>query len=333
MERLWEFEGVTPEMLRRQREQSSLLRQLITLADDDKALDIVLERSKGLVDRDFFTMLDQILLMSRTQAQNGELDSLQTLRTKLLDRTEAGHEIRRQQDRVRSLLAQITDKATREDVLEIVIDAWQEEDGEQMVGTLALATGIASDYEFLMLLSQQIDEEGDAGARTQLEELRSFLVGIQEQVTSRQQEVQQSVLAEAQQLLQEVLQESDTEAALRGRADQIDEAFLAVLAETIRAAEQNKATAAVRRLTRVYEQAIGILQEQMPEDMRLINQLLMAPDDAAARHLLRENRNLVTREFLANIDELARQMRRERPRGSGRPPQIVARPGRAHAIG
>ena len=309
MERLWEFEGVTPEMLRRQREQSALLRQLVSLANDDKALEMVLERGKDLVDREFFTMLDQILLMLRSQAQNGELASLQELREKLLDRTEAGREIREQQERVRSILGQISEKSTRQDVLQIILDAWREDDGKQLVGTLAFATGIAADYQFLMLLSQQIDQTEDDDARADLEELRDFLLSIQEQIADQQQQVQQSATQDAQQLLQEVLQESDTGAALRARADQIDEAFLAILAETIRTAEQNGATAAARRLTRVYEQAIGILQEQMPADMRLLNQLLTAPDDATARRLLRENRSLVNPEFLANMDAIEGQMR------------------------
>jgi hypothetical protein len=41
-EQLWEFEGVTAEMLRRQRAQTELMQSLLGLADDPKALDLAL---------------------------------------------------------------------------------------------------------------------------------------------------------------------------------------------------------------------------------------------------------------------------------------------------
>jgi hypothetical protein len=309
LERLWEFEGVTPEMLRRQREQSSLLQRLVSLVDDDSALNMAMERSGDLIDRDFFSLLDQILVVSRSQSGNGGLDSIVTLREKLLDRTEAGHTIRQQQDRVRALLSRITEQSTRQDVLEILLNAWQEEDGRELVGTIALATGIAADYEFLMLLSQRIDAIEDADARANLEELRKHLVGLQDQIAAHRQQTRQVAMQQAQELLQEVLQENDTESALRERADEIDEAFMALLAENIRRAEESGAKAAARRLARVYEQALTILQEAMPEDMRLLNQLVTAPDDTTARQLLRENRSLVTPDLLANMSSIERQMR------------------------
>ena len=89
MEKLWEFEGVTPEMLRRQRDQSGLLQRLVGLVNDDKALDLALERGISLVDRDFFNLLDQLIMMGRSQGQGGEVDLLLQLREKLLDKTPA----------------------------------------------------------------------------------------------------------------------------------------------------------------------------------------------------------------------------------------------------
>ncbi len=76
LEKLWGFEGVTPEMLRKQREQSALLQSLLTVGNDRAALDILVGRNPKLIDREFFTLLDQLLMMSRNQAQNEGIEQL-----------------------------------------------------------------------------------------------------------------------------------------------------------------------------------------------------------------------------------------------------------------
>ena len=77
----------------------------------------------------------------------------------------------------------------------------------------------------------------------------------------------------------------------------------------IQQAERANATAAVRRLRSVYDQAVKILQESMPPELQLLNQLLTAPDEATVRQLIKENRNLVTREFVDSIKPLEEEMR------------------------
>jgi hypothetical protein len=310
MEKLWEFEGVTPEMLRRQREQSSLLQKLIGLADDDSALDIAIERGKNLIDREFFTMLDQILMLARSQTESEELDSLRLLRDKLLERTDAGRKVKQQSEKIQKMLDRVSDQTTRQEVLDIVSEAWQdEEDAERMVGTFAMVTRIASDYEFLMLLAQAIDREEDDEKRESLEALRRFLVDLQDQLAEEDRHAQEHAAQDAQTLLQEVLQETDTEAALRERSEMLDEAFLALLADNIRRMEEAGSAGAARRLRSVYEQALAILQEQMPEDMKFLNQLITAPNDGAIRDLLREHHEMVTPDFVATLKVFEQQTR------------------------
>ncbi len=310
MEQLWGFEGVTPEMLRKQRDQTALLQRLLTVADDPGALDILLKRSADLIDREFFTLLDQVLLMSRGQGQDGGLEQLRKLRERLLETTEAGQAVKKQQEKVRALLARLQESTTHDQVLDIVLEAWRGENGQQITGTLSIATGIPTDYQFLMALSQRIDAAKDEEDRAELMALRSFLLEIQEQVQAQQQQAQAEMAEEAQAVLQEVLQSTDTAAVLREHADSIDEVFLSLLAANIRAAEQKGATAAARRLSRVYQQAMEIAQERLPADMRLLNQLLTAPDDATARQLLRENRSLLNRDFVDNMKALEEDMRK-----------------------
>ncbi len=310
VEKLWEFEGVTPEMLRRQRDQSELLQRLSRLVDDDKALEIALERSAHLIDQDFFSLLDQLTLLMRGQGQMDQASALLKLREKLLETTPAGQEVKARQQRVRQLLERIQGAKNRNELLSIVLEAWQEPDGQQMVGSLAIATGgQLMDYQFLMALSERIGATQDPEARKRLEELRQFILEVQQQIVAQQQQSQESAAQQAQALLQEVLQAQDPRAVLQENADLVDETFLALLAANLQAAERNKATAAARRLRQIYELALKILQENMPEELQLLNDLLAAPDDATVRRLLKEKRPLLTREFLDSLTPLEAEMR------------------------
>jgi hypothetical protein len=96
---------------------------------------------------------------------------------------------------------------------------------------------------------------------------------------------------------------------LREYADILDENFLAMLAANIQAAQRNNSTAAVHRLQQVYNAAVGILREQMPEEMRLLNELVAAPDKATVSQLLKEHRAKLTPEFLASMQAIESELR------------------------
>jgi hypothetical protein len=47
----------------------------------------------------------------------------------------------------------------------------------------------------------------------------------------------------------------------------------------------------------------------MPEEMRLLNEMIAAPDKAALTQLLKDNRAKFTKEFLASMQEVEGQLR------------------------
>lgn len=304
MEQIWGFEGVTPEMLRRQRSQGELLQRLVGLSNDSKALEIALERSHDLIDQEFFALLDRFLVMTSNQGQQAGVNALMQLRTQLLETTEVGKQIKAQQDKVRAILAEFTANTTREEVLDKVLAVWQVE-GEELVNSLLGALAPMIDYQFLLLISQRLETTTDEAARAHLEQFRQLALTLQEQKNSAQQQMVQQM----QQILQEVLQADNMADKLREYADVIDESFLAMLAANIQAAQRNKSTAAARRLQQVYEQALELLREQMPEDVRLLNELIAAPDKATLTQLLKDNRAKFTKEFMASMQEVEGQLR------------------------
>ncbi|NJN82825.1 MAG: hypothetical protein HC802_11480 [Caldilineaceae bacterium] len=308
MEAIWGTEGVTPEMLRRQRDQGELLQRLMGLANDPSALKIAVERGLSLVDREFFSLLEQFMMMARSQGQAESAQALNKIRTYLLDSTETGKQVKAQQERIRGILGGINASTTREEMLSIVVDNWKTEDGEQVVGALAMAAAPLLDYQFLMLLADRIDQ-AEEDEQEQLESLREFLLEIQEEVAASQQQRQQASFQHVQALLQEVLQSNDTLATLQAHADDVDELFLSALAANIQAAEEKKATAAARRMRTIYQQALSVMQENLPAELRFLNELVSAPDQATTRRLLQENRALVTKEFLEALTPLEEEMR------------------------
>ncbi|MCB0090260.1 MAG: CpXC domain-containing protein [Caldilineaceae bacterium] len=305
IEKLWGFEGVTPEMLRKRSEQSQLLQRLLPLLGDEKALAIVLERSGHLVDREFFAMLEQAVMGLMGQGQREAASGLMALRQKLMESTEAGRELKKRQDKVRGLLDEITEETTREQLLDMITKAWSEEDGEDVVGALAMSAAPMIDYQFLMLLADRIEKTSDEQARTKLEDLRQLLMEMQAQ----QQQSRQAVMQQMQQVLQEVLQATDTQAALDEYADFIDENFLALLASNIQSAQQKNATAAVNRLQKVYQLALAMLEESLPAEIRLLQQIVQAPDINAARKLVQENRSLINNDFKEALTAVEKQFR------------------------
>ena len=305
IEKLWEFQGVTPEMLRRQRDQVAAIQSLARLADDEGALNIALERYKGLVDRQFFSLLDRLMMLSGSQGDSEGVKALQALRRALLEKTEAGRELKALQDRVEETVRRIRPNATREEVLNILLDAWNQPDGESVAASAALALAPLLDYQFLLAIAERLERTTDPQVREHLEKLRELVLAVQDQ----QRALQQDAAAQAQQALQAVLEATDVEAALRANAHLIDETFLALLAANIQRAEQNKATAAAQRLRKIYDAALQIMQEQMSPELRLINDLLNAPDQKSQRKLLEENRRLLSRDFIEALKQLEEEFR------------------------
>jgi hypothetical protein len=305
VERLWEFQGVTPEMLRRQRAQTEALMSLARLADDDQALGIAVERNRSLIDRQFFAVLDRLLMLASSQGDQKSAQDLLTLREKLLEQTEAGQGIKALQDRVAAIVTGLPPQPSRADVVDALLQAWTGEDGREVVSAVAMSLAPLLDYEFLLAVANRLDATTDPETRQKLEDLRSLVMSIQE----RQRQAQQNMAMQAQEVLQAVLEAQDTDAALQEYADLIDEGFLGLLAGNIERAEKSGAAAAARRLRQVYDKALAMLQDQMPPELQLINQLLNAPDKGAQRKVLQENRSLISPDFVLALRQLEEDFR------------------------
>jgi hypothetical protein len=246
--------------------------------------------------------------MYAAQGQEENLNAIRNLRQHLLDTTDAGGQVKALETQLREALARIKPETGREELLDILLEYWRTgAQGERIVATILSMTRGIVDYQFLMAVSGRMDQSQDEEERADLMELRELILEISQQ----QNQNRQALAQQAQALLQEVLQAPDTEAKLREHADAIDEMFLSMLSANIQQSEEKGATFAVKRLRAIYNQAMSILEEHLPDDVRLLNRLLSAPDEASVRNLLKENRGILDQNFIAALRELEERFRSE----------------------
>ncbi len=308
MEKMWEFEGVTPEMRKRQRDQVALIESLLKVAGDETAMKMVLERKADLVDAEFLSLLSYYANAMARQGQADEAKALQEIFEILVETTEAGVEVKRQRGIVESFLSRLTPGTTQEGFLDIMVEAWQSEAGEAVLSTLlGSGAGQMLDYDFLMGLSGRIEETEDAELKAKLTELRDIVVQLQQEMSQSG----EGQMEQASAFFQEVLQSMDLDETLQANAAKVDNYFFSLLQNQMQQAEQANAAGAIRRLTTIYQKAMAILEANMPADVRLLNQLLSLDDEGEVRKLLQENRSLLTREFLASLQALEDRSRQE----------------------
>jgi hypothetical protein len=301
IEKLWGFEGVTPEMLRRRREQSELIGSLVRLGSDEGAMQMVVERNMVLIDSGFFVLLGQVINAVAAEGQAEQHEALMNLRRSLMDTTDAGKEMKALEARVQEAVGKLGPGTTREELLSLLLEYWMEgESGEAIATTVMNAAAGMTDYQFLLGLADRLEQTSDPEERLALIAIRERIVEMGEQRNQSQQAAMQQV----QTVLQEILQAPDTDAALLENADQINDMFLALLASNIQQAQQSRAAFAVQRLRVIYEKAVAIVEERMPPELRLLNRLISAPDEGTLRGLLQENRSELSQEFVDTLKSL-----------------------------
>lgn len=311
MEKMWEFEGITPEMRKRQRDQVGLIDSLLKVAGDDTAMSMVLERNNHLVDAEFLALLGYYVNVLGSQGATEEADKLQAIFETLVETTEAGAEVKRQRAMVESTLEKITPDITPDGLVDVLAEAWQGEAGQAVLSTLFAGAGHLLDYNFLMALSARIDSTADAEAKAKLNALRETILQFQEELQQESQQSGAASMEKASAFLQEVLQSMNVEETLRANPAQVGNAFFALIQNQMQQAEAAGAKGAMKRLASIYEKAIAIMEENMPADVRLINRLLSTQDEGSLRQLLQENRALITTEFLDSLRALEERSRQE----------------------
>lgn len=302
LEAILENEGITREMMDKQRRQLQLIEQGLVALQDPEGLRLLAKESDADFDDQFFSLLNMV---TESAASGGDAEAareLLELRERLIDLTTWGEGVKRQ----RAAVAQLKPDTTREDLLNMIVAS----DDPRVAEALILSASRRADYSFFEALTRRIDAAqaaGNAKEAERLTELRQRLL----ETLDRYDEMQQAAIQQYTQILGEILAADDIRRAVMEHAQYIDQTFISVVGANLENAKQRGAGAAVRRLQEVWDAAIELLNINAAPEVELLNDLLTAEYPAGTRKILSENREVITPEFISALDELIGQLQGE----------------------
>lgn len=303
MEKILETEGVTPEMIARQKDQAKLLQ---TMVGADKAtLDSLLEEREDMIDETFFALLRSTIEAAQ-QREDKDLIKLINLQASLYTKTEIGRELERRQSVLRQFQQDVrkNEGLTPQILLDHVIRHYED---EATVNALVAMGQSALNYEFFNSLTQEIESQ----ARQKNKEKAKALTGMRERLLALHNDMQQQsreILEGAMATLQEIVDADDMAEAIRENIGRIDDTFMYVLSAMIAQNEQQGRQQEAAELERVQDLIMEEAERQVPPQIRVINRLLRADSDEDQRHILEENQALVTPELVQMLDALSQEI-------------------------
>lgn len=303
MEKVLETEGITPEMIARQRKQAELLRTLAT-ADKDVA-DLLIKERMDEIDETFFAMLQSTIDAASQTNDNRQLLPLVNLRARLMTETPAGRRLEKRQVALHKFNQDARKQGglTPELLLKHIV---ANQENEDIVNALVLAGQGALSYQFFQLLTEEIEKQeksGDQAGAQRLSEIRTNLL----QLYDAMQQQSQQILKTAENTLESILTAPDKKAAIKENQEQIDDAFMYVLSARIAEAEQEGKKADAQALNELYELILEEAESELPPEIRLLNQLVRVKTKKEQARLIEENQELVSPELLMLVERILEQ--------------------------
>jgi len=290
IEEVLKADGITQEMIDKQRARGQLLQDLLMAFDNEEQLQTLIDQNKEDIDYPFFQTLASAAESSTAAGQEQVAEKLLKLRDTLLARLSV------------TLPEPLPLDTARAEVVDKVLAAKDEESRRALV----MYNRPLLDYAFFQELTRRIDQAPPEEAEA-LRNLRTQLLETVEQLDKEVQAMQQAKI----ELLQDALASSDPAQTLRERKEEIDMLFLAVLGAALRSAQERGEAEEVQRLREIDQVALAMLQEDLPPELQLVNVLLAAEYPQETQNLLRERQAEWSAEFPQILTALADDLERQ----------------------
>jgi hypothetical protein len=281
-----EADGVSREMLERQRGHVELISELAGALQDEEQFDaLVAQRQEELTPELFATLAAFIQATPPEQADSREL-------------------LLQLQARLAELMGEPGDAVDDEELAEAIERLSAAPDEELELAVAELRPMI--DYGFFQAWTDRIDAAeaaGQADEAGRLTDRRARILAIVEELDSEAQAMFEAGSA----VLGELLQAADPVAALHERAEKVDEAFMMVLSANAGAAQRAGREDMVALMERLAGEAVEIIQGRLSPEERFINELLLAETPQEATKLLRKNVAKINSDLVKKLNELAEQ--------------------------
>jgi hypothetical protein len=310
IERVLEADGITKEMIQSQQDRLNLLQRLLSASSDDVRAEIA-KTSDKLMDEQFYGLINQLIDASLAGGDEKSARQLAEIQKMLLPLSTVGRVLQEQANETEAAVKSLQEASKKGLSREILLDLMVEAPTETRLSTLVSMARSGMDYIFFQLLSDRIDRaEGEE--KNKLADLRQRLLTMTEKVDA---EVKKQIDA-AHTLLDELLTAKDIGQATTEHMPELTEIFVEVLKGELNTADQKKDQARLDKL----QQIIAVLQQasQPSAEIALIEEMLSAPDSAAIRNILEENKEAIDDEFLQLFANLVNQAQTQK-----QDPQVV----------
>lgn len=296
--RVLEADGITREMIEAQRAKLELLKQLLE-APSFEARTALIREKEEMFDEEFFQLLYANLSEAEAMGREDLVQRMLEVRSLLFEQTALGSRMMRRAEALRAL----QQEPSREKLLELLLNS---DDPDTRAALIVLGQPLV-DYLFFQAITQQIEQSTSKEEQQRLESLRQEVLNIRDEMRAAAQQMVDSRLA----LLRDLLTTEKPELLIRRHLTELDDLFFNVLGTEIEQAERAGDAQTVSRLREIWQLAIGIMQQQVPPELRLLTRVLEAQDIEEIRALLEANHRLISQPFLELLEQAEQDLSRQ----------------------
>jgi hypothetical protein len=297
VERILEADGITREQLEEQRTRVRLLEDF--LRTPPEGLAAFAAQHDAQLDETFFQLATVSLQAAREERA---ARALSERLEQVLPFTAYGKRILAREAEVRSAaesLSQLKEPLTREAVLDLILQA----PSEERQSTLASLARPAIDYAFFQALSERI-ERAEGPEKDRLAAVRQRLLKVTQEIDA----AQEARVADAGAVLQRLLQAEDLDQALAQALPAVDDLFLSLLTANLQAAQQRGDQKTLERLMEIDRRLRELIRESLPPGLQLAQEVIDAPDEAAAKQRIDEAGEALDEDFLNTLLSMAQRL-------------------------
>ncbi|GER79365.1 MAG: CpXC domain-containing protein [Anaerolineales bacterium] len=293
-------DGITPEMIKAQQERVHLVDRLLQASSAEVRSEII-RQNETLFDDQFFALFSR-LAQSAASAQPQLAEALSAVQEQLLKETEFGRGLAESVGEMEAAAKSLQEAGkglTREKLLDLVIASPND---ARVRAYVSLARG-GMDYAFFQTLTERI-EKASGEEKTKLEAVREKMMDYTNEM-DRQLEARYK---QAQQFIESLLQQDDIAAATQANLQNFSQDAVDIVQQMLRQASEKNDYAMMGKLQKMIE---VLQQASASPEVGFIEQLLEAPDAAAAEKMLADNADMVNDQFLEALNGLVAQVEQQ----------------------
>ncbi|MCA0453358.1 MAG: CpXC domain-containing protein [Chloroflexi bacterium] len=305
IEQVLQADGVTPEMMKDQRDRVKLVETFMQSPPD--LLPQLVQQHDAKIDAQFIQTMTLVIQQLLGEGREQVAEQVAYIQNQIVELSTFGKQLMEQSQAQEAVIAEVADAvnalgqgANRADFLQLAISY---NGDEQRLQALVGLIRPVFDYTFFEEMTAYIGQ-APADDRADLEKLRDALA----QLTAMIDQQAQAALQEAVGLLRVIVASPNPDEVIQANLPMIDNTFLQVLSANIQEVTRRGDINASAKLKDVYNRIVAALQASMPPELQFINQLLNAPNEDEVRSLISQHASEFGASLLGAIDAVEQQI-------------------------